>query len=431
VAGDTDIAIVGAGPYGLSIAAHLRSKGLDFLSFGSPMQNWITQMPKGMLLKSEGFASDLYDPRASFALCRFCEEQGIPYADVGLPVRLETFVAYGLSFQRGFVPEVQNRVLVALCRHPSGFRLQFEDGNSAVASRVILATGLSHFQRLPAELANLPPEFVSHSADHSEPARFKGRDVAVIGGGASATDFAALLAESGASVQLVVRRPSIVFNTNIKFPRPLAQRVRHPITPLGFGSWPLWLYCSAPFTFRYLSDEVRLRKIETTFGPAAGWFMRDRMNGVVIRTGLCLQHAEVSKGRVKLQLIKSDGTEHSLTTEHVIAATGYKVDLGRMPFLSEEIRSKIKAIECSPVLSGYFQSSVPGLYFVGTASANSFGPIMRFVAGAKFTAKRLARHLAERAAFKPRAPSHSLPDVATRGYKKRFSGIETHIEKAN
>jgi hypothetical protein len=404
---------VGAGPYGLSIGAHLRSERLDFRIFGSPMHNWVTQMPKGMFLKSEGFASDLYDPRASFALGRYCEEQGIPYTDIGLPVHLETFVAYGLSFQKRFAPELENKVLVALYRHPSGFLLQFEDGNSVIARRVILAVGLSYFQRFPAQLANLPPEFVSHSADHSDPTRFKGHDVAVIGGGASATDLAVLLAESGASVQLVVRRPSIVFNTDIKLTRPLGKRVMHPMTVLGFGPWPLWFYCAAPFTFRYLPDKIRLRKIETTFGPAAGWFMRDRMNGVVLRTGLCLQHAEVSKGRVKLQLVKSDGTKQKLTTKHVIAATGYKVDLRRMPFLTEEIRSQIESIEYSPILSGHFQSSVPGLYFVGTASANSFGPIMRFVAGAKFTARCLARHLAENAGSKPRARSQLSRDNAS------------------
>src|SRR5580704_12695153 len=94
------VAIIGAGPYGLSIAAHLKACGVDFRIFGSPMHTWTTQMPEGMRLKSEGFASSLYAPDSAFTLRDYCREQCIPYADLGLPVPLETFVAYGLRFQK-------------------------------------------------------------------------------------------------------------------------------------------------------------------------------------------------------------------------------------------------------------------------------------------------------------------------------------------
>src|SRR5437870_3976583 len=85
----TDITIVGAGPFGLSIAAHLGDHGLDFRIIGSPMQNWLTKMPKGMLLKSAGFASTLYDPDRIFTLRQYYEDQGIPYHDLDLPIPLE------------------------------------------------------------------------------------------------------------------------------------------------------------------------------------------------------------------------------------------------------------------------------------------------------------------------------------------------------
>src|SRR5271155_3005818 len=95
-----DAAIIGAGPYGLSIGAHFRSKGIPFRVFGRPMDSWISHMPKGMLLKSDGFASNIHDPKGEFTLGQFCAGRGIEYADSGIPVRLETFSCYGIEFRR-------------------------------------------------------------------------------------------------------------------------------------------------------------------------------------------------------------------------------------------------------------------------------------------------------------------------------------------
>jgi hypothetical protein len=95
-----DVAIIGAGPYGLSIAAHLAARGVSYRIFGSPMHTWLTQMPRVMRLKSEGFASTLYDPDSAFTLAKYCAQQGIPYADLGLPIPLVTFASYGQEFQR-------------------------------------------------------------------------------------------------------------------------------------------------------------------------------------------------------------------------------------------------------------------------------------------------------------------------------------------
>ena len=106
----TDVAIVGAGPYGLSIAAHLSQLGVPFRIFGKPMDSWLTQMPRGMLLKSEGFASSVYHPEGSLTLGQYCREKRLPYADIGTPVPLETFCEYGLAFQRQFVPTLEAKI---------------------------------------------------------------------------------------------------------------------------------------------------------------------------------------------------------------------------------------------------------------------------------------------------------------------------------
>src|SRR5205823_5373896 len=126
----TYVTVIGAGPYGLSIAAHLGKLGVDYRIFGNPMESWKTKMPKGMLLKSAGFASNLSDPEGAFTLRQFCMDQGIDYADVDLPIPLELFHAYGLAFQNRFVPNVENEELASLNLNTEGFDLCMARGKS-------------------------------------------------------------------------------------------------------------------------------------------------------------------------------------------------------------------------------------------------------------------------------------------------------------
>jgi thioredoxin reductase len=392
--GKTEVAIVGAGPYGLSIAAHLRASGVDHRIFGCPMNFWVEHMPKGMLLKSEGFASNLYDPKKSFCLYRFCNESGIEYADVGIPVRLETFSAYGQAFQRRFAPDLQRKTLRSLSRSPQGFLLQFDDGEILAAGKVIMATGISYFQHIPQELSHLHSDVVSHSSRHSDLEQFKGREIVVIGGGSSASDLAVLLHESGAQVTLVARGLSIQFHGKMSLPRSLWKRFRWPMSTIGPG-WRSLLYAEAPLLFRRLPEVTRLRIVASHLGPAGGWFMKDRFMQVPHLLGYRVKQADLSSnGRVRLQLVANDGGERELRPEHIIAATGYGLDLDRLPFLSSDVRSRLKSVNNTPVLSATFESSVHGLFFVGAIAANSLGPVMRFAAGANFTARQISRHLA-------------------------------------
>ena len=232
MSGTSDVAIIGAGPYGLSLAAHLREKGIEHRIVGDPMQFWSGHMPRGMLLKSDGFASTLYDPKSEFTLRRYCEDQNIEYADLGTPVRVEDFCAYGLAFQRRFAPGLENKrvTLLDCTRSGSGFTLELSDGKSFAAKTVVVATGLSGFEYVPPELASLPDDLRSHSSAHAHLQQFKGRDVTVVGGGASATELATLLHEAGCQVRMVARRQSIEIHTRLKLPRSLAQRIRWPIS---------------------------------------------------------------------------------------------------------------------------------------------------------------------------------------------------------
>ncbi|HWY53262.1 MAG TPA: NAD(P)-binding domain-containing protein [Terriglobales bacterium] len=395
-------AIIGAGPYGLSVAAHLRRSGIPFRIFGRPMDSWVAHMPKGMMLKSDGFASNIYDPENAFTLKQFCAERGIEYGDAGVPVRLETFAAYGLAFKDRMVPELEDKLVVSVDRLRDGFQLQLEDGERIQARSVVLAIGITHFDYVPETLAHLPAEFLSHSARHHELEPFRGRNVVVIGGGSSALDLAGLLREAGAHVELVSRRQELKFHSRpTGKPRSRWQQVRHPQSGLGPGMRSRF-FANSPLAFHYLPERLRVEAVRRTLGPSGGWFIRDKVMGKVpLHLGCTPRTAVAQNGKVHLSVQAADGSERKIMTEHVIAATGYKVNLERLTFLSLEIRSQLKTVGGSPVLSSSFESSVPGIYFVGVAAANSFGPVMRFAFGAGFAARRLTQTMAKALARSP------------------------------
>jgi lysine/ornithine N-monooxygenase len=334
-----DIVIIGAGPYGLSIAAHLRDRGIGFRIFGRPMANWQHKMPRGMLLKSEGFASNLADPGDTFTLENFCAEQGLAYAPEGLPVPRETFIAYGKAFQHRLVPEVEEREVVSLRRSDGGFAVQLDDGELFAADKVIVAIGISDFACLPPSLADLPAELLSHSSAHEDMTVFGGRSVAVVGAGSSAIDIAALLHEAGASVQLVSRRAALPFHSPPELRRSFTDRLRAPMTGIGPG-WRSTFYTRAPLVFHSLPPDLRLRIVSTWLGPAGGWYMRDRVAGrVACLEGWTPQAAQIIEGRAHLHLVSADNEQRSVAVDHVVAATGYRVDIGKIGFLDPALRA--------------------------------------------------------------------------------------------
>jgi lysine/ornithine N-monooxygenase len=393
----TEVAIIGAGPYGLSLAAHLKSAAVPFRIFGSPMASWRKHMPQGMLLKSDGFASNLSDPESSFTLAHFCAQEGIEYHATDVPVRLESFAAYGLAFQRRFAPELDEKLVTSLECGSGSFRLNFQDGGELTARCVAVAVGISHFPYVPLELGNLPAQFLTHSFAHSDLDRFRGSRVAVVGGGASALDLAALLHERGAAVHLIARQKELAFQgRRAPGSRSLWKRMRQPSTGIGPGLRSL-LYVEYPNLFRHLPANARLNIVKTHLGPAAGWPMRDRVLGrVPLSLGFQIERAEITGDQIRLRLNRLDGTVAEHYTDHVITATGYRVDLRRLPFLGPEILSRIRHLENAPVLSAHFESSIPGLFFLGLASANSFGPMMRFAYGADYTVRKITKRLARR-----------------------------------
>lgn len=394
----TDVVIVGAGPYGLSIAAYLAAAGVDFRIFGQPMEFWSKHMPDGMHLKSEGFASSLYEPGRAFTLAAYCAEQGIRYADTGTPVPREAFIAYGKEFQRRFVPLLESAMVVSVQRENNHFRIVLDSGEILGCRRLVVAVGLTYFASIPVELADLPRSVLTHSSDHGAIDTLRNREVAIIGAGASAIDLAAACHQAGARVHVLAR------GSGFRFQDPpngseagWISRMRAPVTGIGAG-WKLWACAKLPLLFRLMPSHFRIDKVRKVLGPAPCWFTHDLVVGNVdLRAGVRVCGTEMRDGRVRILLAGPSGTSSSLTVDHVIAATGYRYDVGSIPFIDPSLRTTLRMTGSLPVLSSNFESSVKGLYFVGITAANTFGPLLRFAYGAGFAAPRLARHLARTA----------------------------------
>ncbi len=391
-----DVAILGAGPYGLSLAAHL-GQGMRTRVFGAPMGTWRAHMPPGMCLKSDGFACDLYDPDRRFTFKHYCHVNGIKYEDRGLPVDLETFTSYGLAFQRRFVPDIDDRLVSNVKRNDEGFRLTLSDGETVTAKQVVVAVGLTHFAKTPDTLCGLPEHRFSHSSQCEDLDRFAGQDVVVLGAGASAIDISLALHEAGARTTLITRRDAVPFHGKAPAKRSLLTRVKNPWSGLGPG-WRSRLACDLPLIFYFLPRQLRIRVVQKHLGPAPGWFTRDRFVGKIsTRVGFSLRHAEEVNGRVRLSFLDQHANVQEVDADHVIAGTGYGVDLGRLAFLDSRLRNDIATEEKAPILSTQFESTVPGLYFTGPCAAYSFGPLLRFAFGAGFASRRLSKQLKTRA----------------------------------
>jgi len=298
------------------------------------------------------------------------------------------------------------------------------NGEIVSAAKVVIGIGISDFAKLPEHLSRIPEEYLSHSSRHAAMDRFKGQEVAVIGGGSSATDIAALMHEAGASAQLVTRRPELAFHSfTDPATRTIRDRLRNPGTGIGQG-WRSVFYTQLPLLFRHLPEEKRLRIIATSQAIAGGWPMRERIVGKVpVIAGFAPHAAEIRDGRIHLRLASPDGAEKTLSADHAILCTGYRVDLGKVKFLGGALREAIATVGNAPALSMQFESSVPGLYFVGPAAAPTFGPMFRFVYGAEFAAPRLAAHLARAALESVAYQTLDLTDAMTRDGASRAATI--------
>jgi FAD-dependent urate hydroxylase len=385
-------AIVGAGPYGLSIAAHFRAEGIESIVIGQPMASWRNNMPSGMILKSEPFASNLSDPQRRYTLERFYASRGMAYRPIGNPLSSADFLEYARWFQQQTRIAVEDATLIDLRQANNGFELVLADGSIIWARRVILATGYLPFRRIPTVLDGLPSELVSHSSKHRDLAQFAGKDVTIVGCGQSALELAVMLHVQGVNVRLLARADRVAWGSNPNRSRSMLQRLFYPDAGIGPG-WRSLFVSELPKVFRRLPLQTRHDYVAWSWGPAGAWWLQERARDrFPLLTSHTIAHAVERGGKLVLAVQNPEKTVMS-ETDHVVAATGYRVDLDRIQYLSPGLRAKITTYQGVPILDRALQSSIAGLHFVGVTSAQSFGPVMRFVYGAKHAAAFLTAHL--------------------------------------
>ncbi len=389
-----EVLVIGAGPFGLSISAHLSALEIGHRIVGRPLDTWRAHMPVGMWLKSEPYASEISAPNPGFDVGSYAKQHGIAYNNRVKPLSVEGFTDYGDWFTKELVPGVTDITVTGVEPVSGGFEVSFADADPMTARQVVVASGVLPFAAVPGELAGLPGDLATHTAEHRHLDKFSGRKVAVVGAGQSALETAALLHESGAEVQLVVRRPAVQWvDPNPETISGLGY-VRRPVVKLCEG-WHC-AFWNTPEAFRLLPPQVRITKARTVLGPAGAWWLKERVDGVIdTLTSHTVAGAQAHGSGVRLTL---DGPRtKTLDVDHVIAGTGFKIDLTKLGFLGDGLRGRIETLAGYPVLSRAGESTVPGLYFVGAPAAVSIGPSARFIAGTHTAVRPLVKSVARRA----------------------------------
>lgn len=377
-----DVIVIGAGPYGLSAAAELRAAGANVRVHGSPMSFWMHNMPKGMLLRSPWAASHIGAPSTALSLDAFERARGWRTTR---PVPLSDFVAYGHWFRERALPDIDERQVARVEPIDGGFRVVLEDGEPVESRRVVVAAGIAPFAKRPPVFDALPLELASHSSQHEDLTRFCGKRVIVIGRGQSGSEFAVLLHEGGAEVEVIARGGggmrwvgraphegiigSILFDRTDVGPLMLSHLIARPTLLQRFPAW------------------VHRESVRQALDPGASLWLRPRARGVVVTGNKQVVEATRSNGGVALRL--DDGSRRH--ADHVLLATGYRVDVRLYRFLGPAVLDRLRCANDHPVLDEGFQSSIPGLHFVGAPAMQSFGPLVRFVSGTEFATRALVR----------------------------------------
>jgi NADPH-dependent 2,4-dienoyl-CoA reductase/sulfur reductase-like enzyme len=381
-----ELAIIGAGPYGLGANAALRDVDLDVRVFGTPMSFWRERMPVGMLMKSPWTATSFAGPDSGVTLDDYERSLG---TTLPRPLPLHQFLAYSEWFRERTRPAIDERWVERLVPRDAGFELQLADGQRIAATRVVVAAGIAPFGARPRLFDELPAERAFHSTELTDPSAYAGARVAVIGAGQSGLESAALLHEAGADVVVLVRAPAVHWLIRSKRLHALGPVAKMLYAPSDIGPAGLSRLVAMPMLFGRLPRSMRERLDRRALRAAGTAWLVPRLRDVAIKTGVEVSSADCNHAGIQLALSSGE----RLPVDHVVMGTGFRVDVSRYGFLPRELLGRLRCVHGYPVLSRWFESSLPGLYFLGAPAAGTFGPLLRFVAGAEFAATRLARHM--------------------------------------
>jgi thioredoxin reductase len=382
-----DIAVIGAGPYGLSVAAHL--VGRNVRTFGAPMETWRTRMPPYMFLRSDWQETSLAAPGNLGSIDRWARVSGEEREE---PIPLQKFLRYAEWFRSTFAPEGDPADVAALERDGRGYHVTTTAGDELAARQVVVAVGAVPFAYAPPQLAETVGDRVAFATSLQDYEPYRGRRVVVVGGGQGGLESASLAVQSGADVELVVRS-SLRWFADREPHKPRGRlhqrlyRIAYPV--VGYGPPPLNRLALHPDVFAALPKNARRRLAARILRAGGSPWLRDEVEREVdVTEGVAVEGIE-QNGAVRLRL--SDGTVRE--ADAVILAAGFRFSLERLGFLSEDIRRRIALDEGRPVLDRWFRSTDRGLLFVGFAAEHRFGPVARFIPGTRFTANRVRESL--------------------------------------
>jgi thioredoxin reductase len=385
----TDLLIIGAGPFGLAVAAWAGRKGVAYVIAGKPMGFWKENMPAGMLLRS---GSDWHlDPSGECTIDRFREMRPKGNGHTGSePLSLEFYLEYAQWFQEqhriDVIPTLVHQLDLVDGAGPT-FRATMDNGDVIVARRVVVAVGFKYFTCLPQALVDrLPPGRFSHTCDLVDFTALNGKRCLIVGGRQSAFEWAALIHEAGAAaVHITHRHDSPAFAVaDWSWVMALAERT------LDEPDWYRRLSAEEQKALgRRFWAEGRL-KIE----PWLESRIRQKTIAVWPRTGI-VACEERPGGDLRVQLEPHQIVE----VDHIILATGYAVRIDQVPFLRRgNILSRLEVTDGSPALDENFQTSVPNLFITSMAAAQEFGPFVAFTLSARISATLIGRAISSRRA---------------------------------
>jgi len=349
---DFPVAIIGAGPYGLALANYLSASGTPFIILGKPMELWRNHTFDSMNLRSDYATSEIGHPNHKFRFELFCAESGLPMADLIGQLPVSIFRKYIDWCFAQFPFSVQQQYVASISTTAKGYQIETDQAESFTAQNIVLATGIAHHLYIPASFRSHPG--IVHSYHTQEIQSLRDQKVLVVGSGQSAAESIAVLLDNNNQVEWYTRTAPVYFSEPLNLPK--------------------WLF----------NQIVRLPHFFRSLNPA------------LIQKSLSLFSATTitPNFKSKLENITHHNTLPGLESyDSVVAATGYRYSLGDLPFLSKSIKTGIRQRFNYPLISRQFESSVPGLYFSGAITEPFFGPPMKFMIGARYSAAVLARTL--------------------------------------
>ena len=347
----TQVLIVGAGPYGLSLANFMSGMGQDFKIIGKPMELWREHTFSGAALRSDMATSEIAHPENAFSIKAFRQQnESHPVSERVNVQEYREYINWVLE-QTSY--DIQETYMTRLSRQGDHYLAELESGETITAKQVVIATGVAHHLKIPAEFKTARD--VIHSYFTREIEALQGKKVLVVGAGQSAAEAMEVCQQNDNQVHWYARTEP-----------------RYYSEPLDLPKWIFNLVVKSAGLFRRIPHRI-IQFVFSIFSATTMTPDNERKLADVERFS-------------ELPDLKA--------YDHVITATGYNYTLNHMKFLSEELRAALEMRAAMPRIDKNFMSSMRDLYFIGPSTEMFFGPPMKFMIGSQYVAPKLSKILA-------------------------------------